>query len=71
MAHFGLRITDADEWLETVDREGLEVLYGGEVAWPHSTSWYLTDPTGYEIEVALWDRDRIAFDPIEDSALQR
>lgn len=71
MAHFGLRITDADEWLETVDREGLEVLYGGEVAWPHSTSWYLTDPTGYEIEVALWDRDRIAFDPIENSALQR
>ena len=64
MAHFGLRITNEEAWLETVDQEKIEVLYGGEIAWPHSRSWYIKDPTGYEIEVALWDEDRIAFDPM-------
>jgi catechol 2,3-dioxygenase-like lactoylglutathione lyase family enzyme len=59
--HFGLRITDRGEWEETMDREGVEVLYGGPVRWPHSTSWYVTDPTGWEIEVALWDDDTIRF----------
>lgn len=65
MAHFGLRITDEDEWLEVVDREQIEVLYGGTVEWPHSRSWYLKDPTGYEIEVALWHEDQIAFDAMD------
>ena len=55
MAHFGLRITDETEWLDTVEREGLEILYDGVIRWPHSKAWYLKDPTGYEIEVALWD----------------
>jgi len=63
LAHFGLRITDADAWLATVEREGVEILYGGEIHWPHSRAWYLKDPTGYEIEVACWDGGRIAFDP--------
>jgi hypothetical protein len=44
-----------------VKREGLEVHYGGAVEWNNSTSWYVTDPTGYEIEVAAWDRDSIQF----------
>lgn len=61
MAHFALRITDQEEWLAVVDREHLPILYNGAVDWPHSTSWYVNDPTGYEIEVALWDDDRIAF----------
>ncbi len=62
LAHFGLRITDEAEWLETVKREGLEILYDGPVRWPHATAWYLLDPTGWEIEVALWDDDTVAFD---------
>jgi lactoylglutathione lyase len=64
MAHFGLRITGVEEWLETVEREKIEVLYDGEIAWPHSRSWYIKDPTGYEIEVALWADDRVAFEPM-------
>ena len=60
--HFGLRITDRDEWERTMKREQVEVSYGGgPVRWPHSTAWYVTDPTGYEIEVALWDEDRVRF----------
>ncbi len=65
--HIGLRITDREEWLARADREGVEILYDGSVRWPHSTSWYIQDPTGWEIEVALWDDDRIAFDPLEVS----
>ena len=65
MAHFGFRITDADEWLETVERENIRILYDGEIAWPHSRSWYINDPTGYEIEVVLWSEDEIEFEPME------
>lgn len=59
--HFGLRIEDRAAWEATIEREGLELLYGGVVAWPHSDAWYLLDPTGYEIEVALWHEGRPAF----------
>lgn len=62
VSHFGLRITDRTIWEQTMDRERIEVAYGGSVRWPHSTSWYVEDPDGYEIEVALWDDDRVAFD---------
>ena len=60
-AHFGLRIDDQDAWEAAVRREKVEVGYGGAFRWPHSTAWYVTDPTGYEIEVALWDDDRVRF----------
>lgn len=59
--HFALRITDRAAWEATLEREQLEVAYGGEVSWPHSAAWYVSDPTGYEIEVALWDEDHVAF----------
>jgi catechol 2,3-dioxygenase-like lactoylglutathione lyase family enzyme len=59
--HFGLRITDRGEWERTMEREGLVAEYGGAVRWPHSTAWYIQDPTGYEIEVALWDGDTVRF----------
>ncbi len=62
LAHFGLRIDDRAAWETTVAREGVEVAYGGAFRWPHSTAWYVTDPTGYEIEVALWDDDRVRFE---------
>jgi catechol 2,3-dioxygenase-like lactoylglutathione lyase family enzyme len=61
IAHFGLRITDRDAWEKTVKREKLHVHYGGAYDWPHSTSWYIDDPTGYSIEVALWDNDTPTF----------
>jgi catechol 2,3-dioxygenase-like lactoylglutathione lyase family enzyme len=62
--HPGFRITDEARWLETVEREGLEV---EEIVYPHSRSWYVTDPTGYEIEVACWKGDRIAFETKEEA----
>jgi catechol 2,3-dioxygenase-like lactoylglutathione lyase family enzyme len=62
ISHFGLRITDRKAWEATVKREKIRVLYSGAVRWPHSTAWYISDPTGYEIEVALWDDDTPKFD---------
>lgn len=61
MAHFGLRITNEAAWLKVVKREKVPVLYDGVIRWPHSLAWYVNDPTGYEIEVALWNDDRIEF----------
>jgi len=61
MAHFGLRITDEPEWLDIVEREKVPILYDGVIPWPHSLAWYVKDPTGYEIEVALWNGDQIEF----------
>jgi catechol 2,3-dioxygenase-like lactoylglutathione lyase family enzyme len=61
MNHFALRITDRQAWLDTVEREGLDVSYGGVVEWLHSNSWYIVDPTGYEIEVVFWEQDQIDF----------
>ncbi len=57
--HFALRITDRDAWRETVKREGVVVDH--EWQYPHSYSWYLNDPTGYEIEVVSWNDDRPRF----------
>ena len=65
--HFGLRITDRDAWLAKIEKYNLELEYGGEADYPHSKSWYVFDPTGYGIEVALWNDDTIAFDPLEPS----
>ena len=59
LSHFGLRITDREAWEATVEREELDVRYGGAFDWPHSTAWYILDPTGYEIEVALWRDDHV------------
>src|SRR5438477_3123794 len=62
-SHFGIRIDGREEWEATVAREHVPVQYGGAFRWPHSTSWYVSDPTGHEIEVALWDDDVVRFGP--------
>lgn len=61
VSHFGLRIHDEDAWTATLERTGHPVLYGGPVRWPRSTSWYVHDPSGWKIEVALWDDDQVHF----------
>ena len=70
LAHFGLRITDRDEWEATIEREKLPILYDGACKFPHSTAWYLKDPTGWEIEVALWDEGEPSFDSVANTLEQ-
>ncbi len=60
--HFALRLTDKQEWVERATRLGLKFFYGGEVSYPHSSSWYVEDPSGYSIEVVFWNQDQVRFD---------
>jgi catechol 2,3-dioxygenase-like lactoylglutathione lyase family enzyme len=62
ISHFGLRIHDQDAWRKTLGEQKVPTYYGSPVRYPHSTSWYVTDPTGYMIEVAYWDENRVQFD---------
>lgn len=57
--HFSFRITDPQLWKQTMQRHDVRVEYGGAVRYSHSTSWYVIDPTGYEIEVVSWDSDQV------------
>ena len=59
--HFGLRLDDREAWEKRVADTGVTVLYGGPVNWPHSTAWYVKDPTGNEIEVVYWDDETVRF----------
>ena len=60
--HFGLRLVDKDEWETKLRENNLEVYYSSPVIYPHSTSWYVKDPTGNKIEVAIWNNDQVVFD---------
>lgn len=59
--HFGLRIRDREDWERKAKEYSLPTYYGSPVRYPHSTSWYVTDPSGHMIEVALWDEDQVRF----------
>jgi len=60
ICHFALAIDDPESWRKTVERENIEMRFGGEVDWPHSTAWYIYDPTGWAIEVTHWHGSEIA-----------
>lgn len=59
--HIGLRITDPEALERTLEAHGVPVDDGKPWRWPHSTSWYVRDPTGYHLELVHWDDDVVAF----------
>ena len=61
VSHFGLRMTDRQTVEKTLAEHGIEPRYGGPVCWPHSTSYYVCDPTGHEIELTVYDDERLSF----------
>jgi len=61
VAHFGLAVESRSAWEESVRKYKLKVEYGGAVRYPNSWSWYITDPSGYEIEVVIWDGNEATF----------
>jgi catechol-2,3-dioxygenase len=61
ICHFAFRIQDEKRFREVIKEENLPLFFGGENDYPHSTSWYVKDPTGYSIEVVSWDGDEISF----------
>ena len=59
--HFGLRLKNKNEWEEKIKDYDLETFYSSPITYPHSTSWYVKDPTGNEIEVAIWANNEVMF----------
>jgi lactoylglutathione lyase len=49
--HFGLHIENFDDVMQKCTDMGLEIFYGGPLQWEKSTSIYIKDPNGYEIEL--------------------
>jgi len=49
--HFGFRINDETEWRAKIEKFNL-LIHHGPIQYPKSTSWYLRDPSGNEIEVS-------------------
>ena len=61
--HFALRIRDGAAFARLVQERRLPLVFGEPIRWPHSTSYYIEDPTGHQIEVVAWDDDTICFPP--------
>ena len=59
--HFGLRLEDKDEWEEKLEKYKLQTYYGSPVRYENSTSWYVKDPSGHEIEVSIWKNNKVVF----------
>ena len=59
--HFGLRIADIELWKSTFKKYSLKLDYGGAVEYPHSTSWYIRDPSGHKIEVSYTSSEQLQF----------
>lgn len=50
--HFGLHINNFEDVMQKCTELGIEVYYGGPIEWERSSSIYIKDPNGYEIELA-------------------
>lgn len=59
--HFGLRLVSREAWEKVLQEQAIPVYYGSPIAYPHSTSWYVKDPSGHEVEVAIWKDDTVRF----------
>ncbi len=51
IAHFGLNIDNYSEIERILEEQNIEILYGGEILWKSSSSIYIKDPSGHEIEL--------------------
>lgn len=59
--HFGIRVSELEQWRETVKENSVKVYYGGEIEYPFSRSWYIHDPSGHEIEVSYAKGENLQF----------
>ena len=64
--HFALRFEESEkQWLQKIKENRLQTYFDSPVNWPHSTSWYVKDPNGYNIEVVKWKANAIQFDSMD------
>ncbi len=59
--HFGIRVSDLEQWQQIIKDNQLKLYYGGEIKYPTSKSWYIHDPSGHEIEVSFASQGRMQF----------
>lgn len=59
--HFGFRIDDPEDFKSRCKKMGIAFNYGGEIHHSVSSSWYVNDPSGYEIEVSFTRDGKIGF----------
>ncbi len=59
--HFAFRMKDRAQWEKTLKDLNLETYYDSPVVYPFSTSWYVQDPSGHEIEVVFWNEEQVQF----------
>lgn len=62
--HFAFAIkgdVNQKKWVKNISQRQEPTFFDSPVKWPHSQSWYLKDPSGYTIEVALWNHDTPEF----------
>jgi len=50
--HFGLHINNFEDVVQKCKELDIEIYYGGPIDWERSSSIYIKDPNGYEIELA-------------------
>ncbi|PJA98454.1 MAG: VOC family protein [Ignavibacteriales bacterium CG_4_9_14_3_um_filter_30_11] len=51
-AHLGLHINNFDDIVKKCEEMNLKIYYGGKLEWENSSSIYIQDPNGYEIELS-------------------
>lgn len=61
MNHLGLRVRDRAALEARLAEHKVHIHYGGAYEHPHSTAFYVSDPAGNTVELAVWDRDEIRF----------
>lgn len=49
--HLGINVENFDEVIAKCEEMNIEILYGHAVEWEKSSSVYIVDPNGYEIEL--------------------
>jgi len=60
--HFAFRVNDINKVLKRLKENQVEFNYGGgEIVYPNSSSWYITDPDGHCIEIVKWNNNEIKF----------
>lgn len=57
--HFGLRIDNQREWTRKMKHYNVDLDHIAQ--YPHSTSWYIRDPSGHEIEVSYSNGEPMKF----------
>lgn len=59
--HIGLRVTDRAALEAALAEHRVHIDYGGAYHHPHSTAFYVRDPAGNTLELAVWSGDQIRF----------